>query len=334
MKEKITEEQINKPREKIIKKCKFKYEIPICFDDLELGNLKIYFDLNREQVCPINVDKKRKLLVSYLEDELVNYSHFIKKKIEYELGLRSKFSDPIEEAFRTIMRGAIPLMMLMPSSGIGKINKSQLGNFLYTKENEIFKLIKSDGPIILCHAIVQEKIIEWLSNKNIASPQMNKLKNSLLEYSFGVSAKKKIFKVGRPGIDSIKQLKKTEIKFFYKLLTFLFRKIKKNKEIYKRNTIKEIIEHAGKNIFISLSKIFSYSDKATEKEITEGIKELDRLTSKDEEQFYPISNLIENDEDLKREFYRFKWQPNKFAKEIISRLNNVSVYAIESLLYR
>ena len=333
MKKNITHKLIDKSKDKIPSISGFMLETPIYFDDFELGTLKINFDLKKERTSPNQMHKNRMLLI-HLADELGNYVPFLRKKLEFELGLRFKYSEQIDQLISRKGHDIFTLIMLMPLYYVGKRTMSPLGLFLYEKENEIFELIKSEGPIILCHPIVQEKIEEWLSDKDIASVRATKLKDSLLEYAFGESIKDRISKIGRSEIESIRKLGKSRIKFFYHSLTDLFQEIKKNKENYKGNSIKEIIEDAGKNIYISFSKRFSYSDKITEKQIVGAIKKLDKFFSTFEEKFYIISAFIENDEDLKRKFYRFRWQPNKIAKEIIGKILDISVDTVESILYR
>lgn len=328
MKKNINRKHIDQSKEKISNISGFMSETPICFDYLKLGTLRINFDLKKEITSPNEMSKNRMLFI-HLVDELVNYVPFLRKKLESDLGLRFKYSEQIDLQINRGGRDIFTLFMTMPLYGGTKGAMSQLGIFLYEKEDEIFKLIKLEGPIILCHPAFQKKILEWLSDRDIARVKMNNLKNSLLEYALGILKKDRLTKkVGRPRKDSIKKMEKSRIGLFYYLLTFLFRKIKKNRENYKKNSIKEIIEHAGKDLFISFSKI------QRDREVVEALKELDKTVSKYEEKFYRISYGIEKDEYLKRIFYRFKWQPNMMAKEIIAKILDVSVSTIESILYR
>lgn len=328
MKKKTTHKKTIQSEEIIPDISGFGLEAPICFDDLEIGTLKINFDMKRDKTNTKHISKNI-LQVIHLADVLRNYIPFFKKKIEHELKIRFKYSDQIDQVVSRIGHDIFTLLMLSPLYYTGKRTMSQLGLFLYERENEIFELIKSEGPIILCHPIVQEKISKWISDKDIASEKMNKLSDSLLEYASEISMKgKHPKKVGRPKKDSVEKIGKPRIRLFYHLLLFLFKKIKKNKEHYKNEKTKEIIEHEGKDIFISLSKIQNDS------EVIEVLKKLDKFVSKYEEKFYPITYYIENDEDLKSEFIRFRWEPNKLAKKIIAKLLNVSVYKIEDILYR
>lgn len=325
---KITPLEIDLSKEEDLGITGFRIETPICIDNVELGNLKIDFD-SKEKINSLSQMSKNEKMIFHLAYELENYVPFFKKKIESELRLRYKYSDQIKQVNSRMGRDVFTLLMTMPLYNITKGTMSQLGTFLYEKEDEMFKLIKSEGPILLCHPAVQKKIIEWLSDKDIAKAKINKLKNSLLGYALETSGLNKLPKrVGAPKKESTRKIEKSRFGIFYLLLLFLFRKIKKNKELNKGKSIKEIIEHEGKDLFISLSKI------QTDKKAIEGLKGLDMFVSKYKEKFYCISDCIENDEDLKREFNRFKWQPNKIVKEILAKILDVSVSTIESRLYR
>jgi hypothetical protein len=202
-------------------------------------------------------------------------------------------------------------------------------------DDEIFELIKSEGPISFLSSITQEKLNEWVSDKNIAGNNINKLRNSLMEYVYGSSFKDKPLRVGRPETDILKRFGTKWIEDFYKDLTSILKHAKRLGKSKLSDEISEIIAVGYSNFIKSLRLILQKNPDF--KEVQRKIETYEmhpKIFGEDVKFLLPISECIEGDEDLRRWFCAYRWEPNKLAKEVIAKLLNVSLSKIESILYR
>lgn len=303
----------------------FEFELPVSFGDFKLGTLKIDFEYEKEKISREKRQRKVDLLSSlswYIKESLLP---LLKRVIEIRFRLEERYDEQIEKAVAS--EGTFTSIFFNKLYG-SKWPISTLGAFLYKEENEIFELIKAEGPIILCDIDIQEKILEWLANKDIASVKMNKLKDSLLEYTYKSTIKDKLLKTGRPEAELIKRIGRNNIMSFYPWLKNLLNFIKKRKE-YHRTTdnIYELIEQAGEHFFQDIKE--KLGTKKEDVELFESIVWKGLIRNP----FYPISVCLEENENLEAEFFRFEWEPNRFAKKILARLLDVSVSKIEKILY-
>lgn len=321
MKKEITHKQIDQSVDDMLKKEGTTYEIPINLDDIEFGNIKINFEYKRQKIS-LDKKKKKRFLLMVLLDKLEFLSAFSKILIEFELNLIEKYKVQILDF------GALSLW-LGPSTDPFE-SRSYLGNFIYhSRENNIFDLIKSEGPLLLCNEFVQEKIHEWLLDKDKAGEKLDKIKNSLLKITHGPLLKDKLLKLGRPKSD-VKKIGKAEVVDRYRKLCAVLSIIKKEKEFYREafayDDIARIIDHAGRSFLVSIKK---HAEENRIFEVSGYIEEIFKYNL-----FYPISKIIESDEDLKTEFASFRWEPNKLAKEILAKLLTIKISTIENILYR
>ncbi|MFC2164055.1 hypothetical protein ACFLT2_03550 [Acidobacteriota bacterium] len=224
-----------------------------------------------------------------------------------------------------------------------------IGDVLH-KDEDIFALIKSEGPIVLRNLTVQNRLLNWLSMENIVSVKLNKLKDALMEYSLGASFKDKLLKQGAPKTDLIGKYGSGWIKEMYDDFRLILRAVKKYhikkyrdkkyRKKYKSTEISEIIDVAFKESISSrLSKL--EKDKQSEEsqkklnalreymEIYNGSKEMPQ----DQYCTYPLFEYINNNKKLSTEFQSFTWAPNEFAKEIVAELLGVSDETIRKILY-
>jgi len=317
--------ELDREIEDTFKKLEAPVEIPISFDNLNFGTVKINFEYKKEKISCEKRTRKAGLLSSlswYLQE---NLPPLLERIIKVHLRLNEVYDEQIEKAVASA--GTFTSLFFNKLYG-SKWPISTLGAFLYKTENEIFELIKAEGPIILCDIDIQEKILEWLANKDIASVKMNKLKDSLLEYTYKSPIKDKLLKTGRPEAELIKRIGGNNIRKFYIWLKRLLNFIKKRKEYYcTTDDIYNLMKQAGEHFFQYIKE--ELRTKKGDVEFFES-NEWKGLT---EDPFYPISVCLEENENLEAEFFRFEWEPNRFAKKILARLLDVSVSKIEKILY-
>lgn len=309
----------------VIKEFDSPLEFPVSFDGFKLGTFKIFFEYTKEKISKEKRNRKYCLLTTllyYFKDSL---PPLLRKIIDIQIKLEEKYDEQIEKAVAS--EGTFTSIFFhnvyAPRAPI-----STLAAFLYKKEDEIFELIKAEGPIILCDIDIQEKILEWLADRDIASVRMNKLKESLLEYALKSPPKDTLLKTGRPKADLVEKVGKENILEFYRWLVRFLKFIKKEKEYYcGTDNIYELFKKAGERFFPNITEELKKEKK--------DIKFLESIEWKRSgvEPFYPISVCLEENEKLEAEFFRFDWEPNKLAKKIIAKLLDVSVSKIEKILY-
>lgn len=292
-------------------------EIPISFRDLKLGKLKIDFEYDlRKEITEKNLKKMH--LIMILTDELRYFVPFLKKYLELIFKITKKYEKNREGQF----------ISFWFRSTIKESIRSQTGDILSAIENDIFEVLKEEGPILLYHPTIQEKILEWLSNEDIASVKLNKLKKSLIEYSLKYSAEDILFKVGRPKKDIEEKLGKENIFAMYQELTLFLKDIKKYKNNYRTDNIGKFITGFIFKRWLDIYKRYQARKKET-KDINLG-----NLLYKEYHYGETIEKYIECDDDFKREFFGFRWEPNKLAKELLAKVLKEKVSTIENILYR
>lgn len=326
MEKKCSFKELDQSIQESLKILESQVEIPISFDDLTLGTIKIGFEYKKEDISYKKKERKADLLSSLLFYINGSLPPLLKRIIEIHLGLKERYYEQIEKAVAS--EGDFISIFFDKLYG-SKLPISTLGVFLYKTENEIFELIKAEGPIILCDIDIQEKILEWLANKDTASVKMNKLKDSLLEYAYKFPIKDRLLKTGRPEAEFIKKIGKKNIRKSYIWLKRFLNFIKKRKKYHcMTDNIYELIRQAGQNFFQDIKEELRMKK--------ENVEFFERIEWKGliRDPFYPISVCLEENENLGAEFLRFEWEPNRFAKKILARILDVSVSKIEKILYK
>ncbi|MHA1381303.1 MAG: hypothetical protein ACTSRG_23290 [Candidatus Helarchaeota archaeon] len=326
MRRNISRFDFNKVSAKVKKNMGFPIKIPINFHRLRLGNIKIDFEQNFKEKIYSQKTLLKSHYIGCILRELVDFSKYLKKYIEFTLKMREK-TYKLKDYSNLLM----PYIWLYYTR-----EDKELQEWFYflRRDDEIFELIKSEGPISLCSSIVQFKLETWLTDIKTAQRKINKLGNSLMEYRLGKPINTALLKQGRPQIDIMRKVEKKVIKEMYKDITLILKFVKEKRRIYHTNVISELIEKAFFDYWDFLfeeSKKDSCSKKA-QKWVSFFLmlnEPLERETS-----IKVISDYIENDEQLQIHFKSFNWEPNKLAKEIIAKLLNISIGKVENILYR
>jgi len=297
-------------------------KVPIKVGDVKLGTVKIDFHFNK-RLTNKNI-KHNELPIKALWGELGYLGQFFKQDFELSRRLYERVGEKIDNLF-------LLLHAFCPNF---KARGSFIPIYFHLKDDDIFNLIKTFGPSALRLPMVQYMFISWLSFRN-ANEKISMLEKALLEYSYGPAFKNKRFKEGRRPNSLLKCLGNDWINDIHKNLSKIFRIIKKNKIISIEGSVREFIESGFKQYASSLEKDLEKKGGGNEKEtkkinrLKEGIEMLENPRSSN-----LISTCIENDPYLKDYFIHAKWEPNKFAKEILAKLFDVSVSTIDSVLYR
>lgn len=278
--------------------------IPVVLQNIEIGNIKIDVEYNKEQKIPKDGDQEFDFFHTFLVilNELYDIAPLIKKDIELIAQMEAKYEGK--------KRRLQDLMFFLHPGSLAILDWPW--GFFYMKEEEIFDLVKTEGPIALRNSLVQERINNWLSDKDLSGVKMNKLKDSLLEYAFGYSPKDILFKTGRPRKSLLEILKPERVINTYHTISALLKIAKRNKERYKGN-IRVFIRKAGKE-FLQSKK----DDPKWQSTYKRSIKD------KEFDFFFIVWSCIESNTDLTNAFKSFLWQPGNFAKVVLARLLDVS----------
>lgn len=292
----------------------------------------------------ITSKKKKKKKFSIFEirkDRLLNIAmdlermmYFFCRVIRLDLKLNEKYMNDINQSSCLLSL----LLLFVPVRGLyvlKQFSRTDLGEIIFSKEDGLFELIKSEGPMILCNPDAQDKIIEFLTDRDNAISKMNKLKDSLLEYGIGPSfvRKKKLgkselrAKIGRPESDVTKKIGKKGIFIAYKMLTYLFMY---SKDIAKDQEVMDVNDFFEKEWKYLLNLL---KDRAEEYKLNEFLDSAEGYPILGLNPFYWMSNYINNDKSLKAEFLEFDWEPNKYAKKLLIKILNVSESKLTKTLY-
>ena len=197
--------------------------------------------------------------------------------------------------------------------------QSPLGLVIFMREDAVFDLIKSNGPIVLCHPDVQTILLQWLSDKKNAHKKMSRLSSALVEYSLGSEMINTRFKPGPADIRILKT-NEHEIRRAYRLFTLILGSFKKLG--LKINIFKTALEEGKKEIGLSLK---SYPGKTKAKA---SLTELNYFLF-----FSLVLESLEEDATLREQYESFRWQPNKLAKAIMMKALDISESKMDKALY-
>lgn len=292
---------------------KLPLRIPIVLHNIEIGNMKIDFKYNKGRKLPINEEEKFDFLHTFLVilKELDDIARLVKKDIEL---IAKMVTGKYEEKKSRL----VDLILFLNHPGL--VYYDWPWELFHIKEEEMFKLVKSEGPITLRNSLLQDRINIWLSKKDTAGVKINKLKDSLLEYAFATSPKEIPFKIGRPRISLLEKMKPERIVNAYHDISALLRIAKRNEKRYTGN-IREFIRNAEKEFLFSKKNDPKW--RSTYKQSIE---------DKEFEFFYLIWSCLENDSRLHKAFESFSLQPGNLAKKVLAGLLEVSESTIEKYI--
>ena len=302
----------------------FPLKIPINFKTIKLCDIKIDIEENKKE---LNTIEKNILFVTALS-ELAGSQVNLKKEIELALRTHEKYK--LRKS--SLYVGLLCQFYLHPEYPEPILT---FFDYIMNTDEDIFEIIKSEGPISLRSSNTQRRLNEWISDKNISGVKLNKLRDSLMEYALGSSYKNKLLKPGRPEIEETRKFGKKWIKDLYNDTTSILKIAKKkNHKYYQDEEIRELIAQAFKDFILSMRDKYKKNQDGVK--IKENLTRLDKALKIYEHYRipHPIAEYIVADDDLKTEFNAFRWEPNKFAKEIIAKILNVSMSKIISILYR
>ena len=199
--------------------------------------------------------------------------------------------------------------------------QSVLGLYLFLKEDAVFNLIKSRGPVALCHPDVQVLLTSWMSDKKNIHKKLGRLSAALLEYSLGTEMISTRFKSGPSEIQILRTLN-NEIRQAHKFLT-------RQLGILKRDR-KKIEEFKDKDAMLQKTNdILNLLKEHPQKEVAMGIiEELGYMLFQLE-----LIEVLEEDAGLRGQYETFQWQPNKLAKALLMKSLEVSESKMDKVLY-
>lgn len=295
-------------------------EIPITHNKTNFGKIIIKFEEN---------DKLRKFeeifLKSLINDEILQIANYLlKKDMEYIINAELIPKHP-----------HINLKMIA-GFYLSPLKLKFFRDDLFYSDERVFELIVKEGPIALRNSIVQRKINEWLSNEEIRSEKINKLRDSLLEYSLGNSFKETLLKLGRPKIDVIRKYGIDWIKEFYQDIRLTLKNVKRESGYLEPKGIDELVDQAFREVNDSKkADLEKKRDSHFEKSMMQRLNHAFNLYIYHIEMGIPnpIATMIKNDKSLKDEFDKFDWQPNLLATKILAKFLDVSVSKITKILY-
>lgn len=296
--------------------------IPISFKNLKLGNIKIDYEIDENRV------DEKELLFRQVVAELLFLSEFLEKDINLAIDLQNRTKEKLK-------RFGLLLELFFPHSA----NMLNFGFYYVLKDEDIFELIKTEGPTALRNSFIQMLLREWLSDKNIAKRKINKLINSLMEFSFKNSNKDTSFPLGRSSIESLELLGPDWIKELHRNISQILklvkqiRLIKKREKKYIEKEISKSIKQAFELYVLLLKKVCD--ENKDSKELQEKLAGLKKGLTLCEKMKLPnpISECIENNEDLKTEFIEFKCRPSILAIKVIAILLEASNQTIKNIIY-
>jgi len=299
----------------------FPVEFPVSFDNVKLGTIRIEFDLKTENISKEKRFKKMILLSTFLK-QFNAIKIIFEKSVNLSLNIWDKY-----EKEKNYLDRLISLSKFAPVVRRGDHSEplTDLETFFFVKEDKIFELISQEGPIALCNPFVQDLISEWLLDNKRSEGRMTKLRMSLLDYASNSDrSNKKSIKPGpkeetKTGI--IKILDEERIKDIHNELRIILKEVKANKKVFEDDII-EFFDRSYRDPLYSLKEELEKSQNPKDKRAYKIIKnECEKLEyAKNFKYYYFISETIESNEELKTEFEKFKWEPNKMAKKIMAKI--------------
>ena len=334
MNSKASIENLNKQIDAIVNRVDFPYEIPISLGDTKLGTLKISFEACKEETPEKNWDKKVQYLKGLMND-LKLYIDFFKLNLYRNLKLNLKYADLVNQSsalsaiiFIANPRKTIEIFKRYPSTNLGRM--------IYAYEGGLFKLIRDEGPGILCNPDALNRLEDLISDEELAGVMINSLRDSLLEYAYQKPLENlPSFPMGRQERELVKRIGDDTIRKLYEWLRSLFKFVKFK---YFEARSEKI---TAKNIFALIV--------AWEKENIDGLFDIAR---EEQPEFYnnpkaeamvkranlysleKLLFVIRDDKRIYREFLEFSWQPHEFAKKVLAKLLNISVSKLTKIIYK
>lgn len=289
----------------------FPMKMPISYEKTKIGELTVDFNLSlsEEKIKKLEPKLQRLFIYffSHLWDEVVPFA----KRLESELRLMDKYLRLAEQALRIRMGKDIfdsyVFMEMCEKMDIEKDLSSPLNNFLFMDKDIIFKLIKSEGPKTLANYAAQKKIEYWIKSKNSAS--IKKLTECLISL---FNPKDKPLKVGRP----TKKFSKTGIAGIHNCLLPRLQIMRKKRDwnfldtLEREKLIEEREKHEGQNKMLIEWWLINRTYNNTWRRVIDG------------------------DNKLKEEFYRYRWAPHDMAIKILAKFTDMSYQKIKDYLYR
>jgi len=211
----------------------------------------------------------------------------------------------------------------------------RITSYLGETDEDILRTIRAFGSVALSISPVQKRLAEWLSDKDTANIKLSKLKDALLNFTYGDRFKDRPFKQGSPGIVAFTKYGSEWFKRAYEALMSILRiaktEIRKNEGLL----TKDIIDKSY-NSYLDQEMLRTAPDKDGGKGgLLLAALDLTKVSYRAWGPAYnPISTCIDSDEVLKSEFLRGAWEPNKLAKEILSKILGISLEKTSSILYR
>jgi len=310
---------MHKTADKIEEMFGYPLRIPICFNNIKLGNIKIDLEPNKKE---LDTPQKRRFYMTAIA-ELFFSSPLLKEEID--LRIRTEKKDIYSRKINPYV-GLFTQFFWYPEQTF------ELWQYLLSKDEDIFEIIKSEGPISLRCSSVQHRIIEWLSDKKIAGNRINKLRDSLMGYALGSKDKRLIN--GRSKIEVIRKFGSKWINEIYFDIKSILCIVKKNQVNYPTHKIDQLIEKAHKEFLLSMKKELKKDPNSKETKEKLGRIKFILENYKDFRMANPIVGFIENDENLREEFNRLKWAPYDMAIKIVAKLSDTSYQKIKDVLYR
>ncbi len=313
----------------------FPFEFPVSHNNIKLGTIKIEFDYKKEKLSKDKMLKKMDIVHRFLE-EFSAFWEIFEKSIKLSFNIWDKYKKEIRHLDSLISLSGDPVVKV----GEAFETMTSIRTFFFVKEDKMFELIREAGPIALCNPFVQDLIIQWLFDKKRSEGRMTKLRKSLLDYTGSLSKSDKKNKKRGPKEETktriIKKLGKEEFKDIYQQLIKTFRIVKANKGDYIKDNISEFFEQVSRDHTFSQKEEIEKSQKPEDKRLYKILKKQCEILEEFKHlKFYGyITDYIESDEDLKKKFESFKWEPNVLAKVILAKILGPGYHSIESKLDR
>ena len=181
--------------------------------------------------------------------------------------------------------------------------------------------------------VIQQRIEDWSSDKEIAASKLKKLMKSLIEYAYKAPFNEIRLKDGRPEVEVFRIFGKEWVKDMYNDLYSILKTIKNNRRhvITKRIGVEQLVSE-------SFSKYFFAERQKLEKE---------QEDEQSQQKFYRVRNYlnhveffgfrnpilicIERDQDLRDDFSKLDWSPSSMAKRIMAILLDIKGKSYQSL---
>jgi len=296
-------------------------EISFSHRGCNIGVLKIDFLKDSSEVE--STKKERDYFI--LSDLIWIEANYFAKSLESSLNLIQKFQPKL--AHNSDLNNSIRIYI------DGDSAREFWGVF---KDEDIYEFVKEAGPISLSFPMVRIQIEQWLSEDE-SNLKLEKLIDSLMKYKTSRSKKEIRFKDGPPGIEIFKKAGRSFIKNMYKDMLGFFQYVKKNRVRFLHNDADNLITELFNMYFLSLN------ENLDNKELS---KDEQRKSNKIgcfigsctyENTRNPISSCLSYYPEIKKEFFEFKWAPNKMALMIIGKIIGItgdSYQTLKDIIYR